>query len=96
MVTFRNFRLFFDFPPSLITRSQAIVAEGVEALCQDRVLSFHLRNRGGQDLIQYKVRSYHLAGWAGQGLFILPDLLLENLIHVGSHLNLLQALDLPL
>ena len=30
--------------PGLIASSQAIVAEGMEALRQDRVLSFHLRS----------------------------------------------------
>ena len=38
----------------------------------------------------------YLAGGAGQGLLILPDLLLQNLVHVRCHLDLLQALNLPL
>ena len=67
----------------------------METLGQDSVLSLHLRRVGmvtGQD---YPWNCY-LAGGAGQGLLILPDLLLENLVHVRCHLDLLQALNLPL
>ena len=90
--------MFFDFPPRLVARSQAIVAEGMEALGQDGILSLHLRSRGfGHCGQNYRLKlNHHLAGGTGQGLFVLPDLLLENLIHVGGHLDLLQTLTLPL
>merc|ERR1719481_33406 len=32
------------------------------------------------------VLALHLAGGAGEGLLVLPDLLLQDLIHVGGHL----------
>ena len=46
----------------------------------------------GQD----RVLPLDLAAWTGQGLLVLADLLLQDLVHVGRHLDLLQALNLPL
>ena len=38
----------------------------------------------GQDC----VLSFYFARGAGQGLLVLPDFLLEDLVHVGGHLDL--------
>ena len=89
------------YPPGLVARSQAIIAKGVEAFRQNGILSFYLKT--GKRLRSVpagksfpgKLKGDHLAGGAGQGLLVLPDLLLENFIHVRGHLNLLQTLNLP-
>ena len=49
-----------------------------------------------ETLCEDGVLPLHFAGGAGQRLLVLPDLLLEDLVHVGRHLDLLQALHLPL
>ena len=41
----------------------------------------------GQD----SVLALNFAGWTRQRLFVLPDLLLENLIHVRCHFNLAKS-----
>jgi hypothetical protein len=47
-----------------------------------------------ETLSEHGVLSLHLARGTGQRLLVLPDLLLEDLVHVGGHLDLAQALDL--
>ena len=49
-----------------------------------------------ETLGQDGVLPLHLARGTGQRLLVLSDLLLQDLVHVGGHLNLLESLHLPL
>ena len=49
-----------------------------------------------ETLGQDGVLPLHLARGTGQRLLVLSNLLLQDLVHVGGHLDLLQALHLPL